>query len=396
MKIRAPCAVMPVDTAMGMVTPIITPANTDTAMIMNDRCGQNRIMKCRAWRRRAMRAGAFAAILAVFSAMAIEPTREVKTAAMLQGADRNVQLLVKARAEGVLNLYATMGQEQISVLAAEFEKKYGIKVNIWRANSESVLRRTVTEARGGRFEVDVIESNGFELESLHLEQLVQAIDTPYAAQMIAEAQPAHREWIGNRANLFVFAYNSQKVRRDELPKTYADLLDPRWKGRLAAEADNIDWFFTVGRVLGEENAGKLFSEIVRANGVQLRKGHPLLASLTASGEVTATIATYNYFIDKLRREKSAPVDWVAVAPAVARISGFALSGRAPHPYAACRFIDFMLSDAQRMLLAMDLIPAGRAERGLPPGIDWKFVDPAELVKQGEKWSHLYQQVFSAR
>ncbi len=381
---------------MGMVITIITPANTDTAMIMNDRCGQNRIMKCRAWRRRAMRAGAFAAILAVFSAMAIEPTREVKTAAMLQGADRNVQLLVKARAEGVLNLYATMGQEQISVLAAEFEKKYGIKVNIWRANSESVLRRTVTEARGGRFEVDVIESNGFELESLHLEQLVQAIDTPHVAQMIAEAQPAHREWIGNRANLFVFAYNSQKVRRDELPKTYADLLDPRWKGRLAAEADNIDWFFTVGRVLGEENAGKLFSEIVRANGVQLRKGHPLLASLTASGEVTATIATYNYFIDKLRREKSAPVDWVAVAPAVARISGLALSRRAPHPYAAVLFIDFMLSDAQRMLLAMDLIPAGRAERGLPPGIDWKFVDPAELVKQGEKWSHLYQQVFSAR
>ena len=59
------------------------------------------------------------------------------------------------------------------------------------------------------------------------------------------------------------------------------------------------------------------------------------------------------------------------------------------------FIDFMLSDAQRMLLSMDLIPASRTEKGLPTGIDWKFVDPAELVKQGEKWSRLYQQVFSA-
>src|SRR5260221_13204957 len=120
-------------------------------------------MKCGACGRMEMLAGAFAAILAVFAAMAIEPTREVKTAAMLQGADRNVQLLVKARAEGVLNLYATMGQEQISVLAAEFEKKYGIKVNIWRANSESGLRRTVTEARGGRFVVGVIESDGVEV-----------------------------------------------------------------------------------------------------------------------------------------------------------------------------------------------------------------------------------------
>ena len=338
----------------------------------------------------------FLAHFAAPPAVAIEASREVAMAAELKGADRNERLVAKARAEGALNLYATMGQEQISALATEFEKKYGIRVNIWRANSESVLRRTVTEAKGGRFEVDVIESNGYELESLHLEQLSQPINTPYAAQMIAEAQPAHREWIGNRANLFVFAYNSQKIRREDLPKTYADLLDPRWKGKLAAEVDNIDWFFTVGRELGEEHATKLFSDIVRANGIQLRKGHPLLASLTASGEVTAVTATYNYFIDKLRKEKSAPVDWVAVAPAVARISGVALSRRAPHPYAAMLFIDFMLSDAQRMLPSMDLIPASRTEKGMPAGIDWKFVDPAELVKQSEKWSRLYQQVFSAR
>ena len=330
------------------------------------------------------------------SAGAVEASREVVVAAELKGADRHEHLLAKARTEGSLNLYATMGQEQISILAAEFEKKYGIKVSIWRANSESVLRRAITEAKGGRFEVDVIETNGFELESLHLEQLAQAIDTPYAAQMIAEAQPAHREWIGNRANLFVFAYNSQKVRREDLPKTYADLLDARWKGKLAAEADNVDWFFTVGRELGEERASNLFAEIGRTNGLQLRKGHPLLASLAASGEVSAVLATYNYFIDKLRREKAAPVDWVAVAPAVARISGLALSRRAPHPNAAMLFIDFMLLDAQRMLPAMDLIPASRAARGLPAGVDWKFVDPAELVKQSEKWSRLYQQIFIAR
>ena len=335
------------------------------------------------------------AMIVPTTVFAIEASRDVKLAAALKGADRHEQLLTKARAEGVLNLYATMGQEQINVLAAAFEKSYGIKVNVWRANSEGVLRRTVTEAKGGRFEVDVIESNGYELESLHLEQLSQAIDTPFAANMIAEAQPAHREWIGNRANLFVFAYNSQRVRRDELPKTYADLLDPRWKGKLAAEADNVDWFFTVGRELGEERATKLFSEIARSNGMQLRKGHPLLASLTASGEIVAVTATYNYFIDKLRKEKSAPVDWVAVAPAVARISGVALSRRAPHPYAAMLFIDFMLSDAQRMLPPMDLIPASRTEKGIPAGIDWKFVDPAELVKHSEKWSRLYQQVFSA-
>jgi iron(III) transport system substrate-binding protein len=347
------------------------------------------------WRFFNMWLGAVAACLLSFGAGAIEATREVILATEMKGADRHERILAKARMEGALNLYATMGQEQIGVLSAEFERKYGIKVNVWRANSESVLRRTVTEAKGGRFEVDVIESNGFELESLHAEQLAQALDTPNAAQMIAEALPAHREWIGNRANLFVFAYNSQKVRTEELPKSYADLLDPRWKGRLAAESDNIDWFHTVGQALGEERAVKIFSEMVRANGIQLRKGHPLLASLTASGEVGAVLATYNYFIDKLRKDKSAPVNWVAVAPAVARVSGVALSRRAPHPNAAMLFIDFMLTDAQKMMPAMDLIPASRAEKGLPQGVDWKFVNPVELVKQSEKWSRLYQQVFAA-
>ncbi len=347
------------------------------------------------WRLFNMWLGAVAACLLPFGASAIEATREVILATEMKGADRHERILAKARTEGALNLYATMGQEQIGVLAAEFEKKYGIKVNVWRANSESVLRRAVTEAKGGRFEVDVIESNGFELESLHAEQLAQALDTPNAAHMIAEALPAHREWIGNRANLFVFAYNSQKVRTEELPKSYADLLDPRWKGRLAAESDNIDWFHTVGQALGEERAVKMFSEMVRVNGIQLRKGHPLLASLTASGEVTAVLATYNYFIDKLRKDKSAPVNWVAVAPAVARVSGVALSRRAPHPNAAMLFIDFMLTDAQKMMPAMDLIPAARAEKGLPQGVDWKFVNPVELVKQSEKWNRLYQQVFAA-
>ena len=363
---------------------------------MNKCSGQVCHEQTRSWCWQMLLAIVLVSQIAPQTALAIEANRDVVLAAELKGADRGEKLLAKARAEGVLNLYATMGQEQITVLATAFEKKYGVKVNIWRANSESVLRRTVTEARGNRFEADVIETNGFELESLHLEQLIQPIDTPYATRMIPEAQPQHREWIGNRANLFVFAYSTTKIRRDELPTSYADLLDPRWKGKLNAEADNIDWFFTVGRELGEERTVKLFSEIVRVNGMQLRKGHPLLASLAASGEVTSVLATYNYFIDKLRKEKAAPVDWIAVAPAVARISGLALARRAPHPYAAMLFIDFMLTDAQRMLPAMDLIPADRNEKGLPPGVDWKFVNPAELVKQSEKWSRLYQQVFTAR
>src|SRR5450759_2377033 len=91
---------------------------------------------------------------AISDARAVEPTAEVVEAAALQGPDRSERLVAMAKKEGAIDLYATMGLEQMTVIAFAFEKKYGIKVKLWRASSENVARRTITEARGNRFAVD--------------------------------------------------------------------------------------------------------------------------------------------------------------------------------------------------------------------------------------------------
>lgn len=96
--------------------------------------------------------------------------------ASYSGADREARLIAGAQKEGQLNLYAVMGLEQMQVIAAAFEKKYGLKVSIWRASSETTLRRVVTEARGGRFEVDLIETGAPELEALRREGLFMLSD----------------------------------------------------------------------------------------------------------------------------------------------------------------------------------------------------------------------------
>ena len=168
-------------------------------------------------------------------------------------------------------------------------------------------------------------------------------------------------------------------------------------GRLpqTREADNVDWFATVARELGEAQTVSLFQDIVRANGVSMRKGHPVLASMLAAGDVSLVLSTYNYFVDKLRKDKGAPVAWTVLEPGIARISGVALARRARHPNAAVLFIDFMLSDAQQLFPALDLIPANRGTDGLPRNVKWKFVDPNTVINESEKWSKLYQQVFSA-
>src|SRR6266853_419287 len=93
-------------------------------------------------------------------------------------------------------------------------------------------QRLVKGARAGRFDFDVVETNGPELESLHREKLLQRADSPHFPDLLSDAIRPHREWVGTRLNMFVHAYNTNLVKKAELPKSYEDFLDPKWKGRL--------------------------------------------------------------------------------------------------------------------------------------------------------------------
>ncbi len=309
-----------------------------------------------------------------------------------QGKDRAQRVLAGAKKEGAINLYCVMGLEQMNPIAQAFEKKYGIKVNLWRSSSENVLQRAITESQGGRFDADVLEIGGPELEALHREKLLQQIKSPYFQELIPQAIPPHQEWVGSRINVFVHAYNTAKVKKEELPKTYEDLLDPKWKGRLGVEAANLDWFSTLVRELGEEKGLRLFKDMVAANGLSVRKGHPVLVSLVASGEIPLALATYSYFVDKLKKEKAAPIDWFVMAPAIVRVTGVGVAKKAPHPYAALLFYDFMLSAAQPLLLEFGITPANKKLNAYFNSLPMKFVDVAAFLDEQTKWTQLYDQI----
>src|ERR687895_342593 len=115
-------------------------------------------------------------------------------------------------------VYTSLAPTESGPLAQAFEKKTGIKVELWRAISEKVVQRTLTEARARRFSVDVVETNGPEMEIMAREQIFAEIASPHLADLPPGAVPKHRMWIPDRMNFFVVAYNTAKVRRDELPK----------------------------------------------------------------------------------------------------------------------------------------------------------------------------------
>ena len=306
--------------------------------------------------------------------------------------DRMEKLVAGAKQDGTVAVYGSAAIDDVAALTAAFEKKYGIKVRLWRGSSENIVQRAVVEARSGRLEADVFETGALAMEAMRRERLFQEIKTPALSELLPQAILPHREWIGTRLNIFVAAYNTRLIRKDELPKSYHDLLDRRWKGRLGMEAEDSDWFGTVVNALGEDKGLKLFRDIVTANGISVRKGHTLLANLVVTEEVPLALTTYAYKVEQLRKS-GAPIDWFIIPPGVARFEGAGVARRAPHPHAAILFFEFMLTDAQALLLERDFFPArAKARWSLPKGAVVNFIDPVKGLDEYPKWSRYYRDV----
>ena len=312
------------------------------------------------------------------------------------GADRQARLQEGAKKEGPLAIYTSAQSDDMGALVAGFEKKYGLKTTTWRAGSEKVLQRAVTEARGNRHTVDIIETNGPEMESMSREKIFVAVKSPFLSQLIPQALRPHGEWVGTRLNVFVQAYNTNLVKKEEVPKTWDDLLHPRWKGRLGIEAEDQDWLSGVMAEIGEAKGIKLFKDIVAANGMSVRKGHTLLTQLVVSGEIPFALTVYNYKAEQLK-DKGAPIDWLSIGTPIARPNGVGVARNAPNPHAAILFFDYELSEeGQKILASRDFVPTStKVDTPFNKG-PLKFVDARLMLDEYEKWTKLYEEIFGAK
>ena len=111
-------------------------------------------------------AAAMTLVVAPVLAQAQGKPPSVADIALYQGADRAQRLIEGAKKEGVVNVYTSATVEDMSILTGTFEKKHGIKVNVWRASSEGIVQRGVVEMRGGRNEADIFETNGPDMEAI--------------------------------------------------------------------------------------------------------------------------------------------------------------------------------------------------------------------------------------
>ena len=292
-------------------------------------------------------------------------------------------------------LYTSLAPSESGPLGQAFEKKTGIKVEIWRALSEKVVQRALTEHQAKRYAVDVIETNGPEMEMLAREKLFIELKSPHLADIPPAAIPKHRQWIPDRVNFFVVAYNTNKVQRGDLPKTYEGFLDARWKGRIGIEATDAEWMASLVKKWGEKQGMDYFRRLAEMK-PDVRKGHVLLAELIAAGEIPVGLTVYNANAESLKR-RGAPIDWVPVQPVVARAQGIGIARNAPNAKAAAAFVDFVLSpEGQELFNSMGRVPVSTKVKTHLNQFDYTLVDSATVLDEQDKWNKEWERLFLAK
>lgn len=312
--------------------------------------------------------------------------------ANLAGPDREQKLIEGAKKEGELTFYSSIPVEDIAVLTAAFEKKYGIKVTMWRGINQKLVQRALAEARAGKSPVDVFEGSGHGMEILHREALLEKFWSPAFGDIPPEAFPRHGYYAPDNLLFFVMGYNTKLVKPGDVPRSYEDLLKPEWRGNFGIEASDIIWFAAVAKAMGEEKGLAYFRKLA-AMKPQIRSGHTLMTELVAAGEIPVALTLYNQAVDKLK-ERGAPIDWKPLPPAFGRADGIGVTKQAPHPHAALLFVDFVLSpEGQGFIMAASRVPVNRRVASAFNQRDFRIVDLAPVVDEWDAWEKRWQALF---
>ncbi|MFC0040193.1 ABC transporter substrate-binding protein [Actinomadura rayongensis] len=315
--------------------------------------------------------------------------------ARLTGPARTEALVKAAKAEGEVDVY-TSNEKLQALVAGPFAKKYGIKVNVFRAQSEDLLQRVLQEDSAGKPKNDVVDATNFELGVLSDKKILSRYDSDIRGRLSPQAR-INAGWVTTRFNAITVVRNTKKVSEADAPRTFEDLADPRWKGKLALELSDSNWYMTLWDYFAQQ--GRSDAEITRlfkgiAANARTVQGHVKLNDLLAAGEGAVGVTAYNR-LALTARAKGAPlaVD-AAVQPIVLVPSGAAPMTRAAHPAAALLFVDFLLTDAQAVYAHdNDIVSNPSAVPGyrplLPADARTVTVDTAKYVRESGPWSKAY-------
>lgn len=273
----------------------------------------------------------------------------------------------KAKVEGVLNWYASTNRDNAKPVLDAFAKKFpGIKVEHLRAGGEEIVQRAIAEAKAGRDTADAFETGSNLLYYAVEAGVLKKHDWP-AYQRLEGARAPDGTWMGSRYILYGVMVNSDRVKKEEYPRTWEDLLAPRWSGgKIAVEETNDTWALSLIKSMGRDKALDYMRKL-KAQQTVATNGNTQTAQQLAAGEFDAFAGAFAHSVISLKYDKKAPVDWASIEPIFIAPHGLGIAAKAPHPNAAQLFAEFAASDeGQKSYAAAGTTPASANVRPEQP------------------------------
>ena len=309
-------------------------------------------------------------------------------------------LIEAAKKEGQVVFYGTMELTLSKKMASLFEKKYPfVKTNVIRLGSERLAERVTVEGQSKNVKADVIHESEMDFHGLLKKGLIDSYASPERAAFRSQYKDEKGFWTINSETLNVIAYNTNLVKGADVPKSFADLLAPKWKGKILIDENESKWMAAMIGAWGQERTldflRKLGAQDVRTIG-----GHSQMQTLLAAGDAAIVAVSLVHAVEHLKRQ-GAPVDWVAVEPLISRQFALALLKGAPRPNAGKLYIDFLLSKEAQQELANAGYNSGRSDfespivKRIPANLKIVPVRP-EMGERYNEYFKLYRDVMGLK
>jgi iron(III) transport system substrate-binding protein len=329
--------------------------------------------------------------------MAAGKPKTVAEIALYQGPDREKMLIEGAKKEGEIVTYDVASGTLRAVQA--FAKKYPfIKISRWRSSTPNILKRVMEEYASGRFHVDVVEMTSPSIFIAHREGVFLEFYSPELQYYGDEAKVKGKTGVSlftDHENYIVLGFNTKLVSPAEAPKTYKDLLDPKWKGRMSipGSSTGVRWIGNALDVMGRDFIEKLSRQDLKVQNVS---GSAMVTMIVA-GEVHLSPAIYTSSTFKAKG-KGAPIEWRPLEPVLVGPALSGLSRKAPHPHAALLFIDYLHSKEGQKLLMEYGYSSARKDIG---SVEQKFkktylhhrYSVEEFEEKFDEWQSLMKRLF---
>lgn len=268
----------------------------------------------------------------------------------LTAENRQRIVVERARSEKEVTFYSSLQAVDADAYVKAFNKRYPfIKVNIFRISGQKQVLMIQSEFNAGKHSFDITNASAAQAFGI---KKTGALD-PYQSPERQAFAAAHKDKDGYFTPTYivpvVLGYNTNMVKRSDVPKRYEDLLEPKWKANMILDVEEFPWFAVLVKHYGREKGLDYMRRLARQE-ILMGRGRTTQAQLISAGERAIGIALNSSSVLEFKN-RGAPLDWTVLDPYYAKPNMLMLARHAPHPHAAALLIDWTLSEEGQSLLA---------------------------------------------